>query len=228
MSEPTDDSEFSRHAGRYLDQVAAGGREVVVQRDGQPLAVLISAADWAAWQRLRSRQQARFRRDLALIHQAAEEAALVNSFSEEQARDAAKQAQQVGRSRLRAESAGRGVEMELPHFGAPLQGDGNSMNGPGGVPRTMLDAHLLITYLLGGGKEMRPLLDAWAAGQVELLVPRFLLLDLRGGVDALAEQGRLDPEAGECLLELLVREGELVADPLLPPGFRPGPRPRLN
>ena len=228
MTEPVDDSEFAKHAGRYLDQVAEGGDAVVVERAGRPVAALISASDWAAWQRLRSRQQARFRRDLALIHQAAEEAALVNSFSEEQARDAAKQAQQVGRSRLRAESGGRGVEMELPHFGPPLQGDGNSMNGPGGVPRTMLDAHLLLTYLLGGGKEMRPLLDAWAAGQVELLVPRFLLLDLHGGVDALSEQGRLDPEAGECLLELLVREGEAVADPLLPPGFRPGPRPRLN
>ncbi len=228
MPDPTEDTEFTRRAAHYLDQVAERGQEVVVQRAGRPVAVLISAADWADWQRLRSRRQMHFRHDLALIHQAAEEAAVVNSFSEDQARDAAKQAQMVGRSRLRSEETGRGVELDLPHFGPPLPWEDSDASGPGTVPRTMLDAHLLLTYLIGGGKETRALLDTWAEGQVELLVPRFLLLDLRGGLDALAEQGRLDPEAGECLLELLVREGAAVADPLLPPGFRPGPRARLN
>ncbi|HMA37630.1 MAG TPA: type II toxin-antitoxin system prevent-host-death family antitoxin [Chloroflexia bacterium] len=229
MVEQMDGTEFARRAKRLVEQVAESGREVVVQHEGRPVAVLISAGDYQTFQRLKGQRQIRFRRDLDLIHQAAEEAALVNSFSDERARDVAKQAQLVGRSRLRTGQAGvRGVSAGLPHFGGELPAALTEAPGPGGVPRMTFDTHLLLTYLIGAGKELRPMLDAWAGGQIEVLVPRFLLLDLRGGIDALAEQGRLDPEAGECLLELLAREGEPVADPLLPAGFLPGWRGRLN
>jgi prevent-host-death family protein len=228
MTDQMDELEFSARAWAAVDQVAAEGREILVLRDGRPVAVLMSAADWTVWQRQRRQQQARFRRDLTIIHRAAEEAALVNGFSDEQARDLAKQAQQMGRGRLRAEHASRGVEPELPHFGPPLSPLGAEPDVPAALPRTILDAHVLLTYLLGGGKEVRALLDSWAEGRLDVLVPRFLLLDLRGGLDVLADQGRVDPEAGECLLELLAREGEPVADPLLPPGFRPGGRGRVN
>lgn len=229
MTEPVDVTEFARQARQFVEQVATGGQPVVVGQAGERAAVLISAAEFATLQRLKSHRQARFRRDLATIHRAAEEAALVNSFSEDEARDAAKQAQQTGRRRvLETPPLAHGATPGLPHFcGGGSLGSGD-VPMAAGVPRTMLDAHQLLTYLVGSGQEVRPLLDAWGAGQLDVLVPRFLLLDLHGGLEALAEQGRIDPEAGECLLELLAREGEPVADPVLPPGFLPGPRGRLN
>jgi prevent-host-death family protein len=229
MPEQIDLAEFARRAQDLVRRVAEEGRAITVQHaGGRPAAVLISAAEYQTWQRLKGQRQARFRRDLELIHRAADEATLVNGFSEDQARDLAKQAQQEGRGRILAtEAAVRGVGTCLPHF-ADGPTPGLPDPGPSGVPRMMLDAHQLLTYLVGSGKELRPMLDAWAEGRLEVLVPRFLLLDLRGGLDALAEQGRLDPEAGECLLELLAREGEPVADPLLPAGFLPGWRGRFN
>ena len=218
--------EFVRRASQLVAQVAESGRAVLVQRAGHLDAVLISAVEYQTLQRLRRQRQGRFRRDLERIHRAADEATLVNDFSEEQARDVVKQALQSGHRQPRTPAA---TGWARPAAGPSFAG-GLPLPLPGGdeVPHLTLDAQALLTYLVGAGKDLRPLLDAWAEGHLEVLVPRFVLLDLRSALAVLAEAGCLDIDAGESLLDLLVREGEPVPDPLIPPGFLPGWRGRLN
>lgn len=60
-----------RKFGKVLDSVAAGGDNVIVERHGEPVAVVVPVAAYRQWQQQREEARARF---FALMRESAERA----------------------------------------------------------------------------------------------------------------------------------------------------------
>jgi putative PIN family toxin of toxin-antitoxin system len=86
--------------------------------------------------------------------------------------------------------------------------------------RAILDPNVIISALLSRGGTPAKVLQAWLEGRFELIVSSLLLEELERALAYPKIAERVGAGESAALLDWLIREAELAADPEDPPGSR--------
>ena len=90
--------------------------------------------------------------------------------------------------------------------------------------RLLLDANVIVSATLSSRGAPRALIEAWLAGEVELVVCPQLLHEVERTLASPKLAGRVSPEDADAVIGLLRETGELVPDPTdEPPLHSPDP-----
>jgi putative PIN family toxin of toxin-antitoxin system len=89
--------------------------------------------------------------------------------------------------------------------------------------RVVLDASILVAFLLTRGRAVSAILDGWENGAFELLVSPPLLDEVRRTLEKPELRRRIRPEAAQALLEALEKDAVLIPGNLILQGATPAP-----
>ena len=90
--------------------------------------------------------------------------------------------------------------------------------------RLLVDANVIVSAALSSRVAPRTLIEAWLAGEAELVICPQLLREVERTLGSPKLAGRLSPEDAGAVVSLLREAGELVADPAdEPPLHSPDP-----